>query len=258
MTPRTSQSRHNNFKGFHVVSLTHGHQMATSHEPSVLGLLRSPAQAARARGGDGTGRESSAAAGSPALRGTGVALLWDRHGTRDTLLGTCPPPQDGAVPPAPRGAARETAPRHSAGASRGCSATAPVPLRAQRMPQGTSPRGRGTAVPPGAGRHSNPRAKHAAAGVMPSGSGFVTTVLSWQSLAATPEPKPDAAARQPHSSSGLSSRTAPPAPTAPCIPRPGSRASWRRAPSLLAGSLPAPRPRTERTGRCLPARVGAR
>lgn len=41
-----------------------------------------------------------------------------------------------------------------------------------------------------AGRHSNPGAEHAAAGTMPSGCGFVTAVLSWQSLAVMPEPEP--------------------------------------------------------------------
>lgn len=41
-----------------------------------------------------------------------------------------------------------------------------------------------------AGRHSNPGAEHAGAGVMPSSCGYVTTVLSWQSLAAMLEPEP--------------------------------------------------------------------
>lgn len=41
-----------------------------------------------------------------------------------------------------------------------------------------------------AGRHSNPSAEHADAGVMPSGCGFVTTVLSWQSVAVMLEPEP--------------------------------------------------------------------
>lgn len=41
-----------------------------------------------------------------------------------------------------------------------------------------------------AGRHSNPGAEHASAGMMPSGCGFVTAVLSWQSVAVMLEPEP--------------------------------------------------------------------
>ena len=92
--------------------------------------------------------------------------------------------------------AGEKPPQHSAGMDWGCSTAAP------QFPSGVPacPRDGGAAVPTGAGLHSNPRAKHAAAGVMPSGSGVVTAVLSWQSLAATPEPEPSAATRQPPAS----------------------------------------------------------
>lgn len=137
-----------------------------------------------------------------------MALCWDR--TQDTLQATCPPC------PGMDGCHRHFAPwpgRHPSGTVlEWLGGPPPQPPDSSHGTKGCwhiLERWKHNSTHQSQSPQQPPRAEHADASVMPSGSGFVTVVLSWQSLAATPEPEPGAATSQPCSTSGLSLCTAP-------------------------------------------------